>query len=310
MLSNRGELILWEDIQDYKLVQPFLRGFKDIVTYAFIALAFSSTSYILKTNILVTIYFVFGISLLIIITYKMIGVYYDKDAIEKRIVEEFYNQYKKGNKNACIVCLEKMHQNNIILLKNGENSRLSSNISFLIDFIINCNEKSKDKSMVNHGLEIMSVLPIIGGTSSIIQGVMSSIENKLKVRFEKDVCVRKSYEVLWKIISMIALENPILLSEVFSTTDGVQILISTQNIGKLELVTIIDETIENINSMNTYNYLVESLEDIIFSEKVISSIQSDLIVKSLIKRIEYYNLKNNNKRANELKNIQSKCILN
>lgn len=86
--SNFGQAY-WVDIKDTKLITPFWGCFIGITVYLLTALVFSIFAYATGYNAGVVISAVFATILLIILTFKMISIYFGKEELKKQLSVEY-----------------------------------------------------------------------------------------------------------------------------------------------------------------------------------------------------------------------------
>lgn len=86
--SNFGQ-VYWMDIKDTKLVMPFWGCFIGITVYLLTALAYSMIMYIIGNMVGVGVSAVLATSLLIMLTFKMISIYFGKEELKKQLSIEY-----------------------------------------------------------------------------------------------------------------------------------------------------------------------------------------------------------------------------
>lgn len=86
--SNFGQAY-WMDIKDTKLITPFWGCFIGITVYLLTGLVYSVVAYVLRWNIGVVISALFSTILLIVLTFKMISIYFGKEDLKKQLAVEY-----------------------------------------------------------------------------------------------------------------------------------------------------------------------------------------------------------------------------
>lgn len=86
--SNFGQAY-WVDIKDTKLITPFWGCFIGITVYLLTAMVFSITVYAIGYNSGIVISAVFSTGLLIVLTFKMISIYFGKEELKKQLSVEY-----------------------------------------------------------------------------------------------------------------------------------------------------------------------------------------------------------------------------
>lgn len=91
VLSTNFGQVYWVDIRETKLIEPFWGCFIGITIYLLTGLIFSGISYMMSFPIGVIVSFISMTLLLIILTFKMISIYFGKDKLKKQL----HIEYKK-----------------------------------------------------------------------------------------------------------------------------------------------------------------------------------------------------------------------
>ena len=88
VLSSDFGQAYWIDIKDTKLITPFWWCFIGITVYLLTAMVFSITVYAMGCDAGVVVSAVFSTGLLIILTFKMISIYFGKEELKKQLLVE------------------------------------------------------------------------------------------------------------------------------------------------------------------------------------------------------------------------------
>ena len=97
VLSTNFGQAYWVDIKDTKLVTPFWSCFIGITVYLLTALVFSMGAYAAGIHGGVVISAVFATILLIILTFKMISIYFGKEDLKKQLIVEYKHRLILNN---------------------------------------------------------------------------------------------------------------------------------------------------------------------------------------------------------------------
>ncbi len=89
VLSSDFGQAYWIDIKDTKLITPFWWCFIGITVYLLTAMVFSITVYAMGCDAGVVVSAVFSTGLLIILTFKMISIYFGKEELKKQLLVEY-----------------------------------------------------------------------------------------------------------------------------------------------------------------------------------------------------------------------------
>lgn len=101
VLSSNFGHAYWVDIKDSKLIEPFWTCFVGITVYLLTGLVYSIAAYILHLPLGVIISYLLSTLLLILLTFKMISIYFGKEEMKKRLFEE-YKQLLILNNNSYV----------------------------------------------------------------------------------------------------------------------------------------------------------------------------------------------------------------
>lgn len=86
--SNFGQ-VYWEDIKSKKLIEPFWGCFVGITTYLLTTMGYSVASYVLGVKAGVVISAIVAIVLLMVLTGKMIGIYFGREQLKKKLSVDY-----------------------------------------------------------------------------------------------------------------------------------------------------------------------------------------------------------------------------
>ncbi len=94
--SNFGQ-VYWVDIKDTKLISPFWGCFIGITVYLLTGLIYSVASYAIEFKSGIVISAVGSTVLLVILTFKMISIYFGKDELKKQLKVEYQKKLILNN---------------------------------------------------------------------------------------------------------------------------------------------------------------------------------------------------------------------
>ncbi len=95
LLSGNRECIYWVDILEYKIILPLHRNFISLTIYSFLSMLAGTVAYIMCDKLLVLEFFVYDVVILIILTLKMVGVYFGKAKIQQRLYKEILKDVRR-----------------------------------------------------------------------------------------------------------------------------------------------------------------------------------------------------------------------
>lgn len=85
LLSGNRECIYWVDILEHKIILPLHRNFISLTIYAFLSMFAGTMAYVMRDKLLVLEFFFYDVIILIILTLKMVGVFFGKAKIQQRL---------------------------------------------------------------------------------------------------------------------------------------------------------------------------------------------------------------------------------
>lgn len=143
LLSGNCECIYWVNILEQKIIKPLHRNFISLTIYAFLSMFAGTLAYIVKDLVLVITYFFMDACILVVLTLKMVGVFFGKAKIQRslhrEIVDEVrgYLETKDTDKlNSISTKLNGMYENAYRLSKDGKYEEiLKTDFQLLVDLI-------------------------------------------------------------------------------------------------------------------------------------------------------------------------------
>ena len=94
LLSGKHEYIYWIDILEYKIILPSHRNFISLTIYSFLSMLAGTLAYFMCDRLLVLEFFIYDVTILIILTFKMVGVYFGKAKIQQKLYNEIIKDVK------------------------------------------------------------------------------------------------------------------------------------------------------------------------------------------------------------------------
>ena len=88
LLSGNRECIYWVDILEHKIILPLHRNFISLTIYSFLSMLAGTIAYVMCDKLSVLTFFFYDVVILIILTFKMVGVYFGKAKIQQRLYNE------------------------------------------------------------------------------------------------------------------------------------------------------------------------------------------------------------------------------
>lgn len=257
LLSGNRECIYWVDILEHKLILPLHRNFISLTIYSFLSMLAGTIAYVMCDKLLVLEFFFFDVVILIILTMKMVGVFFEKAKIQQRLYDEIIKDLRrylneKDEKTFATVSnkLNGMYEKAYQLAQDGKfNEIIKTDLQLLID--------------------LTKVLPM-------------EYDEKL---------VKLIYNIFQKIIMLFS-ENPeILLNELFESKKAMQYAgdIQTETILNSAMCVFFESVLSKHEYKvsydswiaNTYNILVEAYQ------RVEDDLEHTLVVSE---GYEYHNL--------------------
>lgn len=104
ILSDRSITIYWKNVSEERLIRPLFGCFYAYTTYSFVLSLAVTISFVLKEHLLEFAYFLMNIVVLILLSCKMIDIYYNRDQKKIKYRQELqkicsrYDKYKQQEK--------------------------------------------------------------------------------------------------------------------------------------------------------------------------------------------------------------------
>lgn len=108
MLSENFGQIYWEDIKQLKLVEPFFGCFIGLTVYLLTAMVFSIVSYVCSFFCGVLVSFACSAVLLIVLTFKMISIYFGREPMKQTLYLAYRIQSIWARRTDLSICLPEL----------------------------------------------------------------------------------------------------------------------------------------------------------------------------------------------------------
>ena len=92
-LSTNVGAVYWQDIKDVKLIKPFFFCFYALTTYLITVMAVSVVGFFVSSTKLMLSAFIVSVTVLVVLTIKMLGVYFGREAIKRDLMWEYFKTY-------------------------------------------------------------------------------------------------------------------------------------------------------------------------------------------------------------------------
>lgn len=153
LLGDRDAAVYWTTAMDYKLVHPKGSGLKDFTLYSFYTLGISFIAMYIQIEWCFLFSFLINIAFLIIITWRMIIVFYNRDGIKKELKKQFEQESEEQQQEYLHMMEESMvraaHNHNVEYLRECK--------EFLEDFITD----DEAKELREDEQEVISLIGIL-----------------------------------------------------------------------------------------------------------------------------------------------------
>ena len=225
ILSTDVGNVYWQDIKDFKLIKPFVSCFFALTTYLITAMILSIIGFFAGSLVLQTSSFVFSVIVLIVLTVKMLSLYFGRDAIKNELRWEYFETLVKhdgntlkvfGNEGRCDNFFKEFECNNIYLNKQQLNAldKMKSDygLSAILDGSGNSSSKFKDESEKVQD-------KYVEYTSGLIENTLQAISanNRDIVKENIDLLrITGDYETLWIIMDTLIKADPIYAVEIIN----------------------------------------------------------------------------------------------
>lgn len=198
VLSDKSNVVLWENLVHLKLVEPAGFNLIDLSVYTFYILLLSVISYIGQRYLLMSILAVIEVLILTYMVFRVLQVYFNNDSIKKSLKVKFF----KGNEEYKYEKLEILYYRTMEKLNNFDFKNLDNDIAF---FLIGAEETG------NRQLGNMAE-SLIRQTAATNSYMVSKIFSKQQEHFSSPSCIEGEYEkyiqVRNKYLHIICLKYP------------------------------------------------------------------------------------------------------
>jgi hypothetical protein len=170
LLSENFGQAYWVDIKETKLIAPFWSCFTGITVYLLTSMVYSVVAYVLNFKTGVVVSAVYSTVLLIVLTFKMINIYFGKDELKRKLGAEYkkllilYNSsyvedYLRRLKNYLdVVVNEKFpHKNKFVANLKKEIKTIEEQLNSQNESIINACHKSHIDKYVNEKSRLQDI---------------------------------------------------------------------------------------------------------------------------------------------------------
>lgn len=142
LLNEKGEVAYWTNTMTYMFKRPVLIGIRALSRYIFFAAIISSVSFLLNYHNIFFSSFIFSNIFLVIIIYRLIKVYYDKNSVLLRLECRFAAMKLEYKMN----CIKTLRTSTINAFLERESNIYIENCKFLFKLYYNTSDYSDDKN--------------------------------------------------------------------------------------------------------------------------------------------------------------------
>lgn len=198
VLSDKSNVVLWENLVHLKLVEPAGFNLIDLSVYTFYILLLSVISYIGERYLLMSILAIIEVLILTYMVFRVLQVYFNNDSVIKSLKEKFF----KGNEEYKYEKLETLYYRIMEKLNNCDFENTDNDIAF---FLIGT-EETKNRQLENMAESL------IRQTAATNSYLVSKIFSKQQEHFSIASCAEGEYEkyiqVRNKYMNIICLKYP------------------------------------------------------------------------------------------------------
>lgn len=215
--------VYWQDIKDFKLIKPFLSCFFALTTYLITSMTLSIIGFFDGSLVLQISSFAFSVIVLIVLTVKMLSLYFGRDAIKKELRWEYFETLVKhdgntlnvfGNEERCDNFLKEFESNNIYLNRRQLNALNKMKTDYGLGAILDDADTSASKLKIESEKVQKKYVEY---TSRLIENTLQAISanNRIIVKENIDLLlITGDYETLWTIMDTLIKTDPIYAVEI------------------------------------------------------------------------------------------------
>ena len=130
VLSDKSRNLYWENLVEYKLVEPKYRGFYDCAKYSLVALVCSSVCFLVDSPSYFFASFIINIIILVYLTNSILSIYFNIEKIKKKIEEDYNNEKDEEVRKDKLL---KLKENTINALLSYDFDTVATNFKFYAD---------------------------------------------------------------------------------------------------------------------------------------------------------------------------------
>lgn len=97
-LSDGSNIIYWVNLVEKKLIEPKWMCFHSLTVYSFVTILYSTLSVIMNRTLGVFMFFILNIIVLSVLTFSMMGVYYNRDVKKNNLKDIFMDLFEEKSK--------------------------------------------------------------------------------------------------------------------------------------------------------------------------------------------------------------------
>ncbi len=129
-LSRNGESVLWENTVRYSLVSPKIINFISITVFLIIDLIGATISFWMNNAVVFFVLFILDLLLLIIMTYKMIGAFFARESIKRKLISDYEKMDDKDKEDV----IAEIYDKTISYINENQLKIAEENMDFLYKY--------------------------------------------------------------------------------------------------------------------------------------------------------------------------------
>ncbi len=188
-LSDKNETIYWERFTEYKLVNPKYLNFWGMSCMGFVSLLTETVAYFNSTNTGIALFygsFLFGIIIIILMSYNMCSIYFNRESFIRKLRGEEYNPFLKPE--ILTDQLSNLSAFSVIAAENRNSRIVDENTCFFTDMI--CDDRVNDdvkKKLIETYIDTIVLIVKKTNNSSYIRKLISCLQKMIDENKEKSL---------------------------------------------------------------------------------------------------------------------------
>lgn len=223
ILSTDVGNVYWQDIKDFKLIKPFIYCFYALTTYLITAMILSIIGFFAGSLVLQISSFAFSVMVLIVLTVRMLSLYFGRDSIKNELRWEYFETLVKHDLNTlrvfgieerCDNFLKEFECSNIYLSKRQLDALNKMKSDYGLSAILDDSDTFSGKLKTESEKVQDKYDEYTGGLiENTLQAIAANDRSIVKENIDL-LLITEDYETLWTIMDTLIKTDPVYAVEI------------------------------------------------------------------------------------------------